>query len=160
MAVLVPGAAGNIGSNIVRTLLSEGEQVVGYDAVPPPPYSVVYPLLRNFPLVLGSVVDLALLLNTIKQHKVQDVIHLAAIMLGAKERPGETVQVNVMGTLNVLEAGRILGLRRVICTSSFAAAGATGKAQSTLIPEPEYSLPVNARDGIAPYASTKLMCEE
>jgi len=160
MSVLVTGAAGNIGSNIVRTLLSEGEQVIGYDAAPPPPHSVVYPLLRNFPFVLGSVVDLPLLLNTIKQHQVTDVIHLAAIMVGAKERPFETVQVNVMGTLNVLEAGRILGLRRVICTSSFAAAGATGKDQSRLIPETEYSLPVNARDGIAPYASTKLMCEE
>jgi nucleoside-diphosphate-sugar epimerase len=160
MSVLVTGAAGNIGSNIVRTLLSEGEQVIGYDTAPPPPHSVVYPLLGKFPFVLGSVVDLPLLLNTIKQYKVQDVIHLAAIMMGAKERPVETVQVNVMGTLNVLEAGRILGLRRVLCTSSFAAAGATGKDQSRLIPETEYSLPVNARDGIAPYASTKLMCEE
>jgi nucleoside-diphosphate-sugar epimerase len=154
MSVLVTGAAGNIGSNIVRTLLSEGEQVIGYDTAPPPPHSVVYPLLGKFPFVLGSVVDLPLLLNTIKQYKVQDVIHLAAIMMGAKERPVETVQVNVMGTLNVLEAGRILGLRRVLCTSSFAAAGATGKDQSRLIPETEYSLPVNARDGIAPYAST------
>ena len=160
MSVLVTGAAGHIGSNIVRTLLSEGEQVIGYDAALPPPHSVVFPLLRSFPFVMGSVTDLPLLLNTIKQHKVQDVIHLAAIMVGAKERPVETVQVNVMGTLNVLEAGRILGLRRVICTSSFAAAGATGKDQSRLIPETEYSLPVNAGDGIAPYASTKLMCEE
>jgi hypothetical protein len=87
MSVLVTGAAGNIGSNIVRTLLSEGEQVIGYDTAPPPPHSVVYPMLRKFPFVLGSVVDLPLLLNTIKQYKVQDVIHLAAIMMGAKERP-------------------------------------------------------------------------
>ena len=134
--------------------------MIGYDVTAPPPHSVVYPLLKKFPFVIGSVLDLPLLLNTIKQHKVQDVIHLAAIMAGAKERPVETVQVNVMGTVNVLEAGRILGLRRVICTSSFAAAGATGKDQSRLIPETEYALPVNARDGIAPYASTKLMCEE
>jgi UDP-glucose 4-epimerase len=160
MSVLVTGAAGHIGSNIVRTLLSEGEQVIGYDAVLPPPHSVVNPLLRKFPFVLGSVLDLPLLLNTIRQHNVREVIHLAAIMAGAKERPAETVQVNVMGTLNVLEAGRILALRRVLCTSSFAAAGATGKDQSRLIPESEYSLPVNAGDAIAPYASTKLMCEE
>ncbi|SRR5579885_877600 len=160
MAVLVTGAAGNIGSNIVRTLLSDGEQVIGYDTAFPPLHSVVFPLMGTFPFVLGSVVDLPRLLNTIKQYKVRDVIHLAAIMVGAKERPVETVQVNVLGTLNVLEAGRILGLRRVLCTSSFAAAGATGKDQSRLIPETEYWLPVNARDPIAPYASTKLMCEE
>jgi nucleoside-diphosphate-sugar epimerase len=136
MSVLVTGAAGNIGSNIVRTLLEEGERVVGYDVALPPQYSVVHPLLKKFPFVVGSVVDLPLLLNTIKQHKIDNVIHLAAIMAGAKERPVETVQVNVLGTVNVLEAARILGLRRVICTSSFAAAGATGKDQSRLIPKP------------------------
>ena len=49
MSVLVTGAAGHIGSNIVRTLLDQGEQVVGFDATPPPPFTVVYPLLRKFP---------------------------------------------------------------------------------------------------------------
>jgi nucleoside-diphosphate-sugar epimerase len=161
MSVLVTGAAGYIGSNVVRTLLSEGERVIGYDVAPPPSHSVLAPLLPRVPFVVGSVVDLPLLLNTIKQHDVREVIHLAAIMGGAKERPFETVQVNVLGTLNVLEAGRILGLRRVICTSSFAAAGATGKDQTRTIPETEYSLPVNFHDStIAPYAATKLMCEE
>ncbi len=160
MPVLVTGAAGHIGSNIVRTLLEQGERVIGYDVSLPPPYSVVYPLLGRFPFVIGSVVDLALMLNTIKRHQVRDVIHLAAIMIGAKERPLETIQVNVTGTANVLEAGRILGLRRVICTSSFGAAGSTGKDQSRLIPETEYALPVSADEPIPPYASTKLMCEE
>ena len=36
MSVLVTGAAGNIGSNILRTLLEEGEQVIGYDVTAPP----------------------------------------------------------------------------------------------------------------------------
>ncbi len=160
MTVLVTGAAGYIGSNIVRTLLEQGEEVVGFDVAPPPPFTVVDPLAGKFPFELGSVVDLNRLLNVIKQYKVDAILHLAAIMGGAKERPLETVRVNVEGTINVLEAARIMDLRRVVCTSSFAASGSTGKDPSRLIPEDEYALPVNAKDGIAPYASTKLMCEE
>lgn len=158
MAVLVTGAGGYIGGHIARTLLEGGEQVVGFDVAPPPSYSVVYPLMGRFPFVLGSVLDLALLLNVIKQHKVDRVLHLAAIMGGARDRPVETVRVNVEGTVNLLEAGRLIGLRRVVCTSSFSAAGAAGKDQSRLIPETEYSLPMT--DGVPPYPATKLMCEE
>lgn len=160
MTVLVTGAAGHIGSNIARTLLEQGEQVIGFDVAPPPPHSVLHPFVGKFPFVIGSILDLALLLNTMKQHKVEGVIHLAAIMGGAPQRPLETVRVNVEGTANILEAARILGLRRVVSTSSFAAAGASGKDQSRLIPETEFALPVNATDGNSPYAATKLMCEE
>ena len=38
MTVLVTGAAGYIGSNIVRTLLEQGEEVVGFDVAPPPAF--------------------------------------------------------------------------------------------------------------------------
>src|SRR5260370_31505836 len=112
MSVLVTGAAGNIGSNIVRTLLEEGERVVGYDVALPPQYSVVYPLLKKFPFVVGSVVDLPLLLNTIKQHKIENVIHLAAIMAVSKERPHENPHVLSNDTMQRLEASTPLRARR------------------------------------------------
>jgi nucleoside-diphosphate-sugar epimerase len=54
MAVLVTGAAGHIGSNILRALLEEGEQVIGYDVTLPPPYSVLYPYCISFRSCSGA----------------------------------------------------------------------------------------------------------
>ena len=55
MAVLVTGASGFIGSNIARTLLDQGETVVGYDVAPPPPHTVLGPMAGKYTFVIGSV---------------------------------------------------------------------------------------------------------
>src|SRR6476659_8552018 len=124
MAVLVTGAAGHIGSNVARTLLEHGYDVVCFDASIPPPFSVIAASFEQIPHKKGS------LINLVKQYDVDAIVHLAAIMGGATSRPLETVKVNVEGTANVLEAGRILGLRRVICTRSSGAAASYGLDQT------------------------------
>jgi nucleoside-diphosphate-sugar epimerase len=62
--------------------------------------------------------------------------------------------------VNVLEVGRVLGLRRVICTSSYGAAASYGLDQSTTVPEDRYVMPVAEHDMSPPYGSTKIMSEE
>ena len=99
-------------------------------------------------------------MGVIKQHNVDAIVHLAAIMGNAPQRPVETIRVNIEGTLNMLEAGRILGLRRVISTSSYGAAASFGKDQSKTVPEDEYVLPISSKDMIPPYGATKMMDEE
>ena len=160
MAVLVTGAAGHIGSNVARVLVEHGEQVVGFDALSPPAHSVLAPVQDSLAFVTGSVLDLPLLMGVIKQHNVDAIVHLAAIMGNAPQRPVETIRVNIEGTLNMLEAGRILGLRRVISTSSYGAAASFGKDQSKTVPEDEYVLPISSKDMIPPYGATKMMDEE
>jgi nucleoside-diphosphate-sugar epimerase len=160
MAVLVTGAAGHIGSNVARTLLEHGHEVVCFDALPPPPFSVIYPALDRVRCEIGSILDLPRLLNIVREHDVDAIVHLAAIMGGARERPVETVRVNVEGTVNVLEVGRVLGLRRVICTSSYGAAASYGLDQSTTVAEDRYVMPVAEHDMQPPYGSTKIMSEE
>jgi nucleoside-diphosphate-sugar epimerase len=160
MAVLVTGAAGHIGSNVARTLLEHGYDVVCFDASIPPPFSVIHPARDRVHYETGSVLDLARILNLVKQYDVDAIVHLAAIMGGATSRPLETVKVNVEGTANVLEAGRILGLRRVICTSSYGAAASYGLDQTQTIAEDQYVVPVSEHDMNPPYGSTKAMGEE
>src|SRR4029453_4813522 len=160
MAVLVTGAAGHIGSNVARTLLEHGYDVVCFDASIPPPFSVIHPPRDRVHYETGSVLDLARILNLVKQYDVDAIVHLAAIMGGATSRPLETVKVNVEGTANVLEAGRILGLRRVICTSSYGAAASYGLRQAPTIAEDQYVVPVSEHDMNPPYGSTKAMAEE
>ncbi len=126
MSVLVTGGNGLIGANIVRILTEiHGDDVVIVDASPDlAEHSVLTDVADRVKYVQGSVTDLAFLLRVIKEHKVTDVVHGAAIIAGAAaRRPTEALEVNILGTVNVLEASRIEGLRRVVAISSSAVMG-------------------------------------
>lgn len=124
MSILVTGIGGHIGSNVARMLMEAGNEVVGVDVVAPGPHSVIAGFAGKLTLVQGSVTDLAFLLNVVRERRVESVLHTAVIQAEhADARPLEAIRVNIEGTLNVLEAARIAGLRRVVCCSSSAAAG-------------------------------------
>ena len=115
MSILVTGSSGGIGGNVVRMLLEAGEEVVGFDVAPPGPGSVAADVADHFPLVLGSVTDLACLMRAAQHHGVEGIIHMAAMLfLGLEWRTHEMVRVNIEGTVNVLEATRLLGLPKMV----------------------------------------------
>ena len=68
---------------------------------------------------LGDVLDLPRLMSIIQTHGVTHIIHMAAL-IGAlsNQNPPHSVHVNVVGTLNVLEAARLAKVQRVIFTSA------------------------------------------
>ncbi len=156
MSILVTGAAGFIGSNVVRMLVEEGAEVVGYDVARPGSHRVNAKMLDKISFVSGSVADLPLLLNTINKHKVEGIIHTAAIMgKEADDSPLQCVQANIEGTINVLEAVRILKLRRAVCCSSSSVAGdQEGRSLSSSLKETDFDLPYNSM-----YAVSKLANE-
>ena len=155
MSIMVTGSSGGIGGNVVRMLLEAGEEVVGFDVAPPGPGSVAADVANRFPLVLGSVTDMACLIRAAQHYSVEGIIHMAAMLPGGFEwRTQEMVRVNIEGTVNVLEATRVLGLPKLVCTSSYSAAGLHPDLSRPVPEDGGSQLPLHTI-----YATTKLAAE-
>jgi len=122
MRALVTGGSGFIGSNVVSLLYSEGHEVVVLDNLS----SGYRENLDDYPeveLVVGDVRDEKL---TRKLAAEVDVIfHLAASVgnMRSIENPIEDAEVNLIGTLRVLEAAKGAGVQKIVYTSSAAIYG-------------------------------------
>jgi UDP-glucose 4-epimerase len=156
MRILITGGKGVIGSWVARYMLEKGDEMIIYDQMQET--SLVSDLLDDITIIDGDILDLPLLLNTIKQHKVKKILHLAALIVPAAQRnPYRGFQVNALGTVNVLEAARITDCERLVFTSTKGVyAEITGKhAHPTYLPinEDYPKNPVNV------YSATKLASE-
>ena len=70
-------------------------------------------------VVVGDICDLDLLSQTVEQHGVTGIIHLASIVAAASERNiPRAIEVNVGGSVNVFEAAHRHGVQRVVLASS------------------------------------------
>lgn len=128
MRYLVTGGTGFIGSYVVRQLLERGDEPVVLDADLRQGIieRVVVPeALRSLAVVQGTITDLPSVLNLLKKKKVRKIIHLAAMQIPAcQDNPGQGLDSNCFGTLNMFEAARILDLEKVVWASSVAVFGA------------------------------------
>ncbi len=117
MAILITGGTGMVGSYAARELVERGERPVLYD---------VAPQLRNLDgiedhvaLHTGDVGSVSELLEAIRRHNVDRIIHTAGILTSpSRDRPHFTFQLNLGGTACVLEVARLAGVRRVVFCSS------------------------------------------
>jgi nucleoside-diphosphate-sugar epimerase len=116
MKVLITGVAGFIGSNLAERLLSEGYQVLGID-------NLAYGLRENIPKgVEFHQLDIRGK-NIFPLFKGVDMVfHLAAknCIADCQDDPVETAEINVSGSVNVFEASRRAGVRKVIYAESSA----------------------------------------
>lgn len=121
-SVLVTGGAGFIGSYVVRALLDRGETPVVLDAVDfsPPGRFIVGDGVDDVEVVRGSVADWSTVVAAVDRWRPKSIIHLANITQPQylQENPLPGFHVNVGGTLNVLEAARLLGAEQLIYLSS------------------------------------------
>jgi nucleoside-diphosphate-sugar epimerase len=113
MKVAVTGCSGRIGQAIVKALSERGEQVRGLDVKPPEQW--------RFPFSRVDVSDFGQVVQGLAG--TEAVVHLAAIPSPRIAPPTEILRVNVLGTFHVLEACRLLGIRRVVIASSINAVG-------------------------------------
>ncbi len=120
--VLVTGGAGFIGSHIVRELVNQGKKVVVYDFIPDASY--IADCLDKVTFVYGDVADMPHLLGVMADHHVGIVFHLAYMLVpDSNDRMNSAIRSNCIGFQNVMEASRILKVRRVVWASSQAVYG-------------------------------------
>lgn len=111
--VLITGNTGFKGSWLCQMLLDAGAKVHGY-SLEPPTQENLYDILKlhqNVETVTGDVRDYEMLADTMQNKQPEIVIHLAAqpIVRESYARARETFDINVMGTVNVLESVRHCG---------------------------------------------------
>lgn len=143
--VLVTGASGLVGSAVVRRLSAEGFVVTAVD---------------KFPGEAGGVIVSACDLRDVHRMyaiacagTIDTIIHCGGYsgpMVG-RENPYDMIEVNVTGTANLLELGRVMSVRRFIYCSSMSVYGSTSMG------------PVSESSPLAPatvYGATKLAAEQ
>ncbi len=128
MTVLVTGGTGFVGVNVVEALLERGEDVVSIDAgdLPAGAATALERFGQRLTLERGSVLDSEALERVFKRFPIDRVLHAAAVTSGpAREGrdPSSIVDVNLRGTINLLERARAQGVKRVLYVGSGAAYG-------------------------------------
>jgi len=122
MNVLVTGGCGFIGLKFAKRLLEKKHSVFLMDVSAEPLKNQSG--LEKITFIPGTVTCQAHLVNALKEHKIQWLVHLAArLSAPSEEDPWLTFEVNVRGLYHALEAARICGVERFVFTSSLASYG-------------------------------------
>ena len=158
--VLVTGGSGFVGLNVAEQLLARGDTVALFSATAAPA-SAIAELSRlpgKLSVLEGDVSDAVSVRNVFKETKPERVIHAAAITAGAERdarEPRRIAEVNLLGTLNVLEAARDASVRRFVHASTGAVYGAAGMGVDHALDE-ERDRPVpESLYGVTKYAAER-----
>ena len=161
MNFLVTGGAGFIGSHVCERLLHDGHRVWIFDdlndfydpQIKRRTLADIQSLGKPSTFVHGDLTDTKAVNEVFSSVKFDQVIHLAA-RAGVRpslEQPALYQRVNVEGTVNILEAARQTGCKKITIASSSSVYGVNAK-----VPFSE-SDPIFS--AVSPYAASKLACE-
>jgi UDP-glucose 4-epimerase len=151
MRVLITGA-GLIGTHTARELIERRDEVTFFDFAPRPDY-IRRVTGKDLPVIRGDIRDLAALVDAFQQVHPECVIHLAASVGEANiNNVYAGFQVNLVATINVAEAARLNGVRRLIHASTQAVY--LGEDPKELLYE---SSALDSRGRV--YNASKLACE-
>jgi UDP-glucose 4-epimerase len=147
---LVTGGAGFIGSHIVEALVDDGHEVVVLDNLSTGHKVNLSSVWEKVSFIEGDIRDPEVCLTAARE--CDGVFHEAALVSVADsvDRPRDNHEINMTGTLNILEAARSCGVRRVVFASSAAVYGNNPQLPKTedMLPEP-----------MSPYAVAKITGE-
>jgi nucleoside-diphosphate-sugar epimerase len=147
---LVTGGAGFIGCNLVRFLLDKGHDVVVVDNFATGKPQNMADFRDQVEFLEGDIRDRALMDRAVAG--CEAVFHQAALgsVPRSVEDPVTSHDVNVNGTLVVLDAARAAGVRRIVFAASSSAYGDQPES-----PKHEDMVPLP----VSPYAASKVACE-
>lgn len=150
LPVLVTGGAGFIGSHLIRGLLAAGANVAVLDNFCAGFRSNLDEVLAKITLFEGDITNILDCAKAVSDRKV--IFHLAALgsVPGSVDTPVKYNQVNIAGTLNMLEVARQAKVLRLVYSASSAAYG-----DNLTLPKIETMLPAPK----SPYAVSKLTGE-
>lgn len=123
--ILIAGGSGFFGINTALCLAVRGEEVIllHRHTIDKPPLLAPY-WGKQVKQVMGDLLDLPTLMGIVKEYSVDSIIHAAHHTYGSShgadtdEPLHQLVRVQIEGTTNVLELGRLMGLRRITFISS------------------------------------------
>ncbi len=146
--VLLVGGAGYIGSICGRVLQEVGAEVITFDNL-----STGHRIAAPGRLIEGDIRDRAALTAVLRQHRIDAVLHFAALALVGESvaHPLRYFDVNVAGTVSLLQAMSDVGVRRLVFSSTCAVYG------------PPHYLPLDEQHPhapMSPYGRSKDMVEE
>lgn len=118
--ILVTGASGWLGTEIVKALLARGDAVIGTDIVVSPATTALaarYPALTT---VAADLCEWPQVMRLLNDHRPDAVIHAAAIVgvIQCADIPLKANRVNVEGSINLFEAMRFAGIKRIVHVST------------------------------------------
>src|SRR5690349_8384881 len=151
MRVLITGA-GLIGTHTAKELFDRDDEVTFFDFAPRPDY-IQRVTGRDVAVIRGDIRDLAALIEAFQQTRPECVIHLAASVGEANiNNVYAGFQVNLVATINVAEAARLTGVRRLVHASTQALY--VGEDPTEVLSE---NSPIDCRERV--YNAAKLACE-
>ena len=148
MRILVTGGAGYIGSHTARHLAARGDDVVVLDSLLTGHRAAV----GDLPLILGDIRDAELVESTVRDHRIESVVHFAGLksVEASVGDPFGYFEVNVGGSMTLARAAIAGGVRSLVFSSSCAVYGQPDR------------LPIDEQGALTPenpYGETKLATE-
>jgi threonine 3-dehydrogenase len=122
MNTLITGGTGFIGAEVARVLARNGERPIVFDINDRK--TLLKGVEDRVTVVRGDVSNYSHVFNVVKQHNIDVIYHLGSMLsLPSDADPWSSFRVNAQGTFHVLEAARILGVKKVIFSSTLATYG-------------------------------------
>jgi threonine 3-dehydrogenase len=116
---LITGGLGYVGSNLAKSLLENGEEVVIFDILSSS--SLIESIKGDVQMIQGHLGDLNEVLNAVQANNIDCIYHLGAmITMPAEANPWAAYSTNANGTYHVLEAARLFNVKSVIFPSGIA----------------------------------------